>query len=368
MFECGRDVKNTPMIGPAMDWVLGKQIICGGDWQVKVKGVRPGGWAFERANTHYPDVDDTALALLVLSMARRFSDKPARIETAIRRAEEWVLGMQCSNGGWAAFDRDNNSAIVTKIPFADFGEMLDPPSVDVTAHVIEALAALGRDIEDPIIARALAYIKREQEPRGSWFGRWGVNHIYGTGAVLPALKAIGENMEAPYVRKAADWLVRHQNADGGWGESCASYMDDHLRGEGESTASQTGWALLGLLAVGTHDFDESIRRGVDFLLSRQQGGTWAEPHYTGTGFPGYGVGERTNLKKAGASLAQGAELARGFMINYNMYRHYFPLLALGRARKHLEQPGKAEGDPEAEIHSFPHSKLVSRNRKKTLAR
>lgn len=367
MFECGRDLKNTPMMRPALDWILGKQITSGGDWQVKVRGVRPGGWAFERANTHFPDVDDTALALLVLSIARRSFDKPARIEAALRRGEEWIQGMQSSNGGWAAFDRDNNSVIVTKIPFADFGEMLDPPSVDVTAHVVEALAALGRDMGDPAIARALAYIKREQEPRGSWFGRWGVNHVYGTAAVLPALAAVGEEMNAPYVRRAADWLVRHQNADGGWGESCGSYMDNSLRGEGESTASQTGWALLGLLAVGSHDYDQSIRRGVDYLLSRQIDGTWDEPQYTGTGFPGYGVGERTNLKKEGATLAQGAELARGFMINYNMYRHYFPLIALGRARRHLNEAQADSGGKDAEVRSFSPSSTVGSVAKKTAA-
>ncbi|MEZ4601370.1 MAG: squalene--hopene cyclase [Syntrophotaleaceae bacterium] len=367
LYECGRDQQKAPMMETALEWILAKQITTGGDWQVKVKGVRPGGWAFERANTHFPDVDDTALALLVLSTARRFSDNPARIETALRRGEEWLLGMQSSNGGWGAFDRDNNSIIVTKIPFADFGEMLDPPSVDVTAHVVEALAALGRDMGDPVIVRALAYIKREQEPRGSWFGRWGVNHIYGTAAVLPALRAIGEDMTAPYVRRAVDWLIRHQNADGGWGETCASYMDDHLRGEGKSTASQTAWALLGLLAVGSHDCDEFIRRGIGFLLSRQENGTWDEPHYTGTGFPGYGVGERTNLKKPGAGLSQGVELARGFMINYNMYRHYFPLLAMARARKHSDRGGKSDSDQKRGINPVPQENLIGNFARKTLA-
>jgi len=185
------------------------------------------------------------------------------------------------------------------------------------------------------VARALAYIKSEQEPAGSWFGRWGVNHIYGTAAVLPALAEIGEDMTAPYVQRAAEWIVRHQNADGGWGESCGSYMEDALRGRGTSTASQTAWALLALLAVGGTDYDQVIRRGLDYLLAAQEDGSWDEPQYTGTGFPGYGVGERTNLKKAAASLGQGSELARGFMINYNLYRHYFPLLAFGRARQHF---------------------------------
>ncbi len=356
IFECGRDLKNTSFTEQALDWVMTRQISTGGDWQVKVKGVRPGGWAFERANTHFPDVDDTALALLVLNAARHSTDRQGAIATALRRGEEWILGMQCSCGGWAAFDRDNNSAIVTKIPFCDFGEVLDPPSVDVTAHVIEALAALGRDKADPVVARALAYVKREQEQTGSWFGRWGVNHIYGTAAVLPALAAIGEDMKSPYVRRAADWLVQCQNFDGGWGESCGSYMDDNLRGKGESTASQTGWALIGLLALNNQDYDESIRRGVEYLLAHQKEGTWVEPQFTGTGFPGYGVGERTNLKEMGASLAQGAELTRGFMLNYNMYRHYFPLMALGRARKYFQQAEAAEG-PKALTEVFLHQPI-----------
>lgn len=335
LFESGCTFENTPMMRPALDWILSKQITSWGDWQVKIRGVRPGGWAFERANTAYPDVDDTALALVVLAEARRHLEDPSAVDRALERAEEWILGLQCKNGGWAAFDRDNNSVIVTKIPFCDFGEVLDPPSVDVTAHVVEALAAVGRDKHDPVVAKALKYIRSEQEPEGSWFGRWGVNHIYGTGAVLPALAAIGEDMSSPYVLRAADWLVDHQNPDGGWGESCASYMDDSWRGRGPSTASQTGWALMALVAVGSDDYEAAIRRGLDYLLTHQKSGTWDEPQYTGTGFPGYGVGERTNLKEAGATLDQGCELARGFMINYNMYRHYFPLISMARARRYL---------------------------------
>ncbi len=346
--ECGYDPVNAPYLQSALRYILDKQITVGGDWQVKVKGVRPGGWAFERANTFYPDVDDTAVAILVLNKARTFAESPEEIDQALELAEEWLRGLQCSNGGWAAFDRDNNSEIVTKIPFCDFGEVLDPPSVDVTAHVVEALAALGRDRQDPAVARALAYIKREQETEGSWFGRWGVNHIYGTGSVLPALAAIGEDMTAPFVQRAADWLVSRQNADGGWGETCGSYMQDELRGRGPSTASQTGWALIGLLAVGGESHDEVIRRGLDYLLGSQQNGTWDEPHYTGTGFPGYGIGERTDLEKASSSLGQGAELARGFMLNYNMYRHYFPLIALGRGRHHFFSRGAVK-QPEQDL-------------------
>ena len=212
----------------------------------KVKGVEPSGWAFERANLHYPDIDDTAVALIVLSrLPRHLIDEP-RIRATIDRALAWTLAMQSSNGGWAAFDKDNDRLIITKIPFCDFGEALDPPSADVTAHVLEALGLLGFDRHHPAVARGYRFLRSEQETDGSWFGRWGVNHIYGTAAVLPALAAIGEDMTQPYVRAAADWLVAHQNADGGWGETCASYMDDSLRGRGPSTASQTGWALVAL--------------------------------------------------------------------------------------------------------------------------
>jgi squalene-hopene/tetraprenyl-beta-curcumene cyclase len=226
--------------------------------------------------------------------------------------------------------------LVTKIPFCDFGEVLDPPSVDVTAHVLEALSLVGAGRDDPAVRRAVDYIKSEQEEDGSWFGRWGVNHIYGTGSVLPALRAIGEDMNDPSVRRAAQWLVSHQQEDGGWGEDCASYVDLSSRGRGVCTASQTAWALLGLLAVGSSEYDESIRRGLEWLLSRQRGdGTWDEPQYTGTGFPGYGVGERRDLAKSGQTLEQKTELSRAFMINYNLYRHYFPLSAMGRAREYL---------------------------------
>ena len=193
--------------------------------------------------------------------------------------------MQCSNGGWGAFDRNNTSSLVTKIPFCDFGEVLDPPSVDVTGHAVEALSAVGADANDPTVAAAVTYMRREQEPDGSWFGRWGVNYIYGTGAVLPALDAVGFDGESPEVQKAARWIVDHQNDDGGWGETCASYMDDSLRGVGPSTASQTAWALISLLATGSHAYDEAIRRGVAYLLNTQTDGTWDEDAYTGTGFP-----------------------------------------------------------------------------------
>lgn len=341
LLDCGATAETFPQMMPALDWILKKQILVKGDWAMTVKGVECGGWAFERANTLYPDLDDTAVALSVLVQLRDVvpeSFRP-RIDFAIRRAETWVRSMQSSNGGWAAFDKDNNRWILTRIPFCDFGEVLDPPSADLTGHKLEALGLMGYGLRDPAVEKAVAYIMREQEPDGSWFGRWGVNHIYGTALVLPGLRAVSFNMNDPRIRKAGDWLLSKQSEDGGWGESCASYMDDAMRAEGPPTASQTAWALMGLLAIGSREYDSAIERGVQWLLRHQRDGTWDEPHYVGCGFPGYGVGERISLKKDAARLAQGRELARGFMINYNLYRHYFPLQALGRARRHLREGG-----------------------------
>jgi squalene-hopene/tetraprenyl-beta-curcumene cyclase len=335
MLDCDRDTAGSRSIQQAADWLLAHEVRVPGDWTVKSPGVEPGGWAFQRANANYPDIDDTALVVLILARLREQFSDPESIDGAIRRAVDWMFAMQSSNGGWAAFDKDNDAQILTRIPFCDFGEALDPASADVTAHVLEALAAIGADSSDPAAARGLAFLRREQEPSGSWFGRWGVNHIYGTAAVLPALRAIGEDMTAQYVRRAAEWLVAQQNDDGGWGESCASYMDPEQIGRGASTASQTAWAMIGLAATGASDDAEPIRRGTAFLLRSQQAGTWHESQYTGTGFPGYGVGARLALDDADLSyrLQQGKELQRGFMINYNLYRHYFPLAALGRVRR-----------------------------------
>ena len=335
--DCGFQVQQSEPMQQALGWVLSKEVDTVGDWQVKVPTARPGGWAFEHENAAYPDVDDTAVALIVLAHLRAQNPGDSRFDAPIDRAKAWILAMQSDNGGWGAFDKNNDKDLLTKIPFCDFGEALDPPSVDVTAHVLEAFGVLGYDSSHPALRRALDYVLAEQEPEGSWFGRWGVNHIYGTAAVLPALRAIGEDMSAAYVHKAGRWLAEHQNADGGWGETCASYMDDRLRGIGPSTASQTAWALLALLSIEDHRFDDAIHTGLDYLLRTQQDGTWDEPYYTGTGFPGYGTGARTNLhvQEMKRRFMQGTELQRGFMINYNLYRHYFPLMALGRARSYL---------------------------------
>ena len=242
-----------------------------------------------------------------------------------------MAGMQCKNGGWAAFDKDNNKKYLTKIPFSDFGETLDKPSADVTAHLLEMYGRLGYTKDDPAVERGFDYVVREQEEDGSWFGRWGVNYVYGSGAVLPALEAIGEDMSQPYVRRAVDWIVAHQNEDGGWGESCGSYVEPTLHGVGPSTASQTAWALLGLVAAGEHR-GEATQNGLKYLAETQQeDGAWDEPYFTGTGFPGYGVGERLQaLPDYGETSYQGLDMPAGFMINYHLYRNYWPLLALGR--------------------------------------
>ena len=326
---------DSPVLRRAAEWLIDAQITKGGDWQVKVKGTAPGGWAFEFANDTYPDIDDTAEVLIALDRVRT-EDSRKRNEV-IRRGTEWMLGMQSSNGGWAAFDKDNARRAVAELPFADFGEMLDPPSADVTAHVVEALVRLGYSRDAEPVRRAVQYLLDEQEPDGSWFGRWGVNYIYGTGAVLPALEAIGEDMGNESVRRAVGWILAHQNDDGGWGETCASYADTSLAGQGPSTASQTAWALLALLSAGQWEHP-SVHRGVRYLANTQQeDGTWDEPWYTGTGFPGYGAGQR--LKGGGKqsnTITQGTELSAGFMINYHLYRNYWPLMALGRFMSYMD--------------------------------
>lgn len=335
--DCGVSYRDSRHMQRALDWLLNEEVRTPGDWQVMAPDVEPGGWAFEYENNCYPDLDDTAVALVVLARLWEGDARgrlPERLSGAVARARNWMLALQSSCGGWASFDKDNEHVLVTKIPFCDFGEVLDPPSVDVTGHAIEALGLMGFTMEHPAVRRAVQFILDEQEPDGSWFGRWGVNYIYGTGAVLPGLQAVGFNMSAPQVRRAAEWLAAHQNADGGWGETCSSYMDESLRGCGPSTASQTAWAIMGLLAAGPERYRGAVLAGVDFLIRTQTPeGAWDEPRYTGTGFPGYGVGRRTNLAVPRSTLPQGRELSRGFMINYNLYRHYFPLMALGRARR-----------------------------------
>ena len=325
---------DDPVIQRAARWLVKEQILTGGDWQVKNKKALPGGWAFEFANDIYPDLDDVSEVIMALHGARQEGDDERRRTQAIKLGSDWLLSMQSANGGWAAFDKDNTKRYITKIPFSDFGEALDPPSVDVTAHVVEMMGKLGYDRDLPAVQRAYRYIREEQEPDGAWFGRWGVNYIYGTGAVLPALRAIGEDMTQEYVTRALDWVVDHQNPDGGWGESCGSYVDPSLRGRGTSTASQTAWALLALLAgLGNEaSAHPAAMEGVRYLSTTQQeDGSWDEPCFTGTGFPGYGVGQRLKeLPGPGEEGYQGLDMPAGFMINYHMYRNLWPLTALGR--------------------------------------
>ena len=324
---------NDPMLESATRWLVEKQILVGGDWQVQAPQLQPGGWAFEFHNNCYPDIDDSAEVVLALRLGKLPGAEDRLRQDAISRAVDWIHGMQNKDGGWASFDKDNNHGYVTALTFSDFGEVLDPSSADVTAHVLEMYGKLGYKTDQDFLQDAYRYLRHEQEDDGSWFGRWGVNYVYGLGAVLPALEAAGENMCQPYVRRAVQWLIDHQNHDGGWGESCASYIDSTQRGIGPSTASQTAWAIIALVAAGCDDH-QATHRGVAYLLETQlEEGNWDEPYFTGTGFPGYLRGERVDrIPQPGERGFQGAELSAGFMINYHLYRNTWPLIALARYR------------------------------------
>ena len=298
-----------PGLKQATSWLVEQQIMTGGDWQVK-NSCPPGGWAFEFVNTQYPDVDDSAMILSTLH--RLSSNQTSGLECAMQRGMDWVLSMQSNSGGWAAFDRNNDLLILNRIPFADHEAMVDYPTADVTGGVLEAMGYFGFDKSHPRAAKGIAFLQGVQEPDGCWWGRWGVNYIYGTWRVLRGLINIGENPKAPYIQAALRWLKEHQNADGGWGETCESYTNPELRGQGPSTPSQTAWALMALMAGDGEDTPE-LRRGIQYLLNTQKpDGTWEELYFTGTGFP------------------------KHFFIRYHNYRVYFPLMALGQYLKRIE--------------------------------
>jgi squalene-hopene/tetraprenyl-beta-curcumene cyclase len=285
MFALGESgvAKDDPRMLKAADWILSKEVRYKGDWAVKVPNVQPGGWYFEFNNEFYPDVDDSAMVLLGLDKVENPRERYQH--DVCKRAVDWIFAMQCKSGGWASFDKDNTRMVFQNIPFADHNAMLDPPTVDITGRVLEMLAAYGVTGEDKRVKKAIKFILSEQEPDGSWFGRWGVNYIYGTMLVLRGLQAVGVDHHEPYVQQGAEWLRMVQNSDGGWGETCGSYDDATTRGIGPSTPSQTAWAIMGLLAGGDTR-SESVQRGILYLLETQRAdGHWDEDQYTGTGFP-----------------------------------------------------------------------------------
>jgi squalene-hopene/tetraprenyl-beta-curcumene cyclase len=283
--------------------MMDKQVTVPGDWQVKRPHVPPGGWPFQYHNDFYPDLDDSAMVMMALAKIEGLDAQRKR--RALARGLQWFLGMQGSDGGWASFDADNNRLIFNNIPFADHGALLDPSTEDLTGRGLELLGTLGEGRDHPAVRGALAFIRKTQCPEGPWYGRWGVNYIYGTWSVLRGLAAIGEDASHEHVQRALGWLEAHQNEDGGWGETLASYDDPARAGRGESIPSQTAWALLSLLAAGRVD-GSTIERGVRYLIeSQHDDGSWEDPLWNGTGFP------------------------RVFYLKYHLYAKYFPLWALG---------------------------------------
>jgi squalene-hopene/tetraprenyl-beta-curcumene cyclase len=303
-------------IDAAVDWLLANEIRAAGDWARRARPVEPAGWCFEYANRFYPDVDDTAMVMIALATWRsakgpedRCPTRAAAVEAALGRAARWIGAMQNSDGGWGAFDRDNDCAFLCHVPFADHNAMIDPSSPDLAGRVLEAFGKLGHRAGHPVVDRALAYVRRSQEADGAWYGRWGVNYIYGTWQVLEGLRAVGVAIDDPAVERGADWLVARQQADGAWGETPASYADRSLAGTGPATPSQTAWAVAGLVAAG-RGASAAVRRGVQWLVQTQEAdGSWAQREFTGTGFP------------------------QVFYLRYHWYPIYFPLLALLRARR-----------------------------------
>ncbi|MEH1796575.1 squalene--hopene cyclase [Nostoc sp.] len=301
-------VPDHPVVVKAGEWLLQKQILDYGDWAVKNRQGKPGAWAFEFENRFYPDVDDSAVVVMALHLVKLPNEKIK--QAAIARALNWIASMQCKPGGWAAFDLDNDRDWLNSIPYGDLKAMIDPNTADVTARVVEMLGACDLSIDSDNLERSLTYLLGEQETEGCWFGRWGVNYIYGTSGVLSALALIDPQRHKKSIERGAAWLVACQNPDGGWGETCRSYDDPSLKGKGNSTASQTAWALIGLLAAGEATGKlalEAIEQGIAYLVATQKpDGTWFEADFTGTGFPSH------------------------FYLKYHLYQQYFPLIALGR--------------------------------------
>lgn len=296
-----------PALVKAGEWLIEKQIFRDGDWKFKNKTGPQGGWAFEFWNDFFPDTDDTSVVIMALHRLKlkNEEDKTRRLKAAT----EWVLSMQCKGGGWGAFDVDNDMEILNEIPYGDLKAMIDPPTADLTGHVLEMLGVTNYPAPQEKIDRAVAFIRKKQEHEGCWWGRWGVNYIYGTHMVICGLVALGLDPREAYIMHATQWLNSCQNEDGGWGETCLSYGNRNLMGQGKSTASQTAWAILGLIAGGEGK-SECVRRGIEYLVTTQNDdGSWTEPEYTGTGFPNH------------------------FYMNYHFYRNYFPLMALGRFRE-----------------------------------
>ena len=295
--------KDQSCLEKSCEWLASKQIFQKGDWSIKRPGLEPGGWAFEFENNLYPDVDDTAVVLLLLN---KYADREYIDTKNLKKGLDWVIGMRGKDGGWGAFDVNNNINILNQLPFGDLEAMIDPSTPDLTGRVLELLGSLGYGTDDAMVRKAVQFIRKTQETDGSWWGRWGVNYLYGTSIVLAGLDSVGEDMSQSYVKKAVNWLKANQNSDGGWGEGCESYRDPAMKCRGESTASQTSWALLTLIAAGEVTSKEVIN-GIKYLLKTQRvDGTWEEKWFTGTGFPKY------------------------FFIRYHNYRNCFPLMAFGK--------------------------------------
>lgn len=325
MIDSGYPAEGDAMIRAA-EWLLSKQTTKKGDWAVKAPEVEPGGWYFEMENEFYPDVDDTIMVLMALYKTycphrEHWTEAPEHAREAMRKGLNWVFAMQNRDGGWGSFDKDNDKWLFQYVPYADHNAMLDPSSVDITARTLECFSYFSVPKSDPRVQKALSYLYKDQEEDGSWFGRWGVNYLYGTWQVLRGLACIGEDMKQPRIQKGAQWLRSVQNEDGGWGETCQSYDPEHPKADGPSTASQTSWALMGLFSAGDLSSD-AVGNGMNFLLNNQDSGTWEEEWFTGTGFP------------------------RVFYLRYHYYRHYFPLWAMAQYHAHVtgEKPDAEQSE------------------------